>query len=564
MSNRSHNKGPAPTKPAPLKKGQACSSCRRRKQRCDGAQPVCHQCSTSGRELDCEYSDGLTPTRTEILEECLSDLRRRIYALESTKAQKTSGTRPDTRGSPSRRTFQLPLLLTQHSTRWWDAEVPPPQITHTLLESFSQHAHQVGWALNYGRLLTNVSTPVSSPTHPHLALVSAMCLWGVRFSFGHNSNVAAVPASLQMQIEQSLFTRACAHLQTPLERQSPQRGLHVVQAEVLLATYLFAMGGAVGGRTLETEYHVNAAVRLALGFGMHQIVPRTVAADSSRSASLRVAAPPIDAIEEGERIAVFWRVFCLDRQWAVANGRPALLRLEGEARVMVTTPWPFETDSYEQGHDLYSASRMIQPLKQFLEEQGNSTSGFDYPALAVKASLLCERASQYAPRPSSDAENRIVDATIFTFVSTLSALDDNAPVAQKARFVCTHATAYLAFVRLHERNAPTDAGAYARCVQAARYISTLLGHLGEQGVMELDPFAMPCFVISCKVLMREIVRMRQVQSRPSAQGNNHDSPDVLVAELDRMLYMFSTLSTIFPVIDSQLNSLREMRVNMQI
>ena len=160
-----------------------------------------------------------------------------------------------------------------------------------------------------------ISSGPASPSFPHPALVNAIFLWGAHFSQS--------PLLSGEEIEQAIFERAAAQLQTQqIATQTLQHGLQSVQAEVLLATYLFS----IGGRPLETDYHVSAAVRLALGFGMNRIVPQQVA----------------DNVEENERISVFWRVFCLDRSWAIANGKPATLRLEGDSRVTVTTPWPQE------------------------------------------------------------------------------------------------------------------------------------------------------------------------------------------------------------------------------
>ena len=94
-----------------LKKGQACTSCRyvfpsfqtflfidrisfrRRKtvciwifgskpstdryQRCDGKRPICTECGTTGRELDCEYADGFAPTCMELVQSYVGRLNRR-------------------------------------------------------------------------------------------------------------------------------------------------------------------------------------------------------------------------------------------------------------------------------------------------------------------------------------------------------------------------------------------------------------------------------------------------------------------------------------------------------
>ncbi|KAI5123184.1 hypothetical protein M0805_003951 [Coniferiporia weirii] len=577
MSSQDRNQSSDQGKSSTLRKGQACTCCRRRKQKCDGVHPICTQCSTNGRELDCEYSDGYTPTRTEILQEYLASLQNRLDVLERARGQRslppggiTAQYDAMIQGASLGQTNPS-FLFTRPSDRWWEAEVLPPQVAHILVNCFLQHAYQVGWVLDNNRFLAGLSLQSSSAAYPHGGLINAVYLWGAHFFFaiGGAIDTPALP-QMQTDVAQAFSSRASAHLQMQIEGQSPQKGLHAVQAEILLATYLFSVGGVIGGRTLGTEYHVNAAVSLALGFGMHRIVSQGGSsrgpARHGHGSEVQIVAPPLDAIEEGERIAVFWRVFCLDRQWAIVQGRPSSLRLDGDRKVAITTPWPVSPEAYEQGSAAYSSSRNLQPLLEFMEGQGNSTSGFSHPALSVKACLLCENASHHAALPSSDSDNRRTDAAIFTFISSLEAFDASAPVALKARFVSIHATAYLSFVRLHERNAPTDASAYARCVQAARYISALLGNLKEEGVMEIDPFVMPCFVISCKVLMREIVRTRQIQAPQHAQSGTlvYTASSVLVAELERAMSMMSILAPIYPVVVSQLNSLRETRISMGI
>ena len=150
----------------------------------------------------------------------------------------------------------------------------------------------------------------TSPEYPHPALFDAMYLWGAHFSQQFASPDA----------EQTLLARAIGRLQThDIASQSLQHGLQIIQAEILLATYMFAAGAG----SLETDYRVSAAVRLALGFGMHHITRRSQA-----------------DIREEERIAIFWRVFCLDRMWAIANGKPANLNINGSSGISVTTPWP--------------------------------------------------------------------------------------------------------------------------------------------------------------------------------------------------------------------------------
>ena len=145
-----------------------------------------------------------------------------------------------------------------------------------------------------------------------------MYLWGAHFS----------PELSSQNAENAILSRAIGLLQTQdIASQSLQRGLQLIQAEVLLATFMFA----VGAGTLETDYRVSAAVRLALGFGMN-----------------RIARGPNGNVYEEERIAIFWRVFCLDRMWAIANGKPANMTLRGSSRTTITTPWPQSSDEYSQ------------------------------------------------------------------------------------------------------------------------------------------------------------------------------------------------------------------------
>lgn len=200
------------------------------------------------------------------------------------------------------------------------------------LEIFWQHEFQIGFSLNKSRIIDAIDFGPSSSVFPHPALLNAMYLWGARFS---RNNLLSSP-----QIERAFYERATGLLQSELEGQTPQRGLQVVQTEVLLATYLF-----VFGRNLETEYHVSAAVRLALSYGMHRIVPQTPGLPASA-----IRSAPVDTVEEGERITVFWRVFLLDHAWAIANNKPASIRVDGSSSIVITTPWPLSAAEYEQVH----------------------------------------------------------------------------------------------------------------------------------------------------------------------------------------------------------------------
>lgn len=46
-------------------------------------RPICGQCLRFNRERDCEYTDGDQRSRTEILEEQITQLQARLHTLES-------------------------------------------------------------------------------------------------------------------------------------------------------------------------------------------------------------------------------------------------------------------------------------------------------------------------------------------------------------------------------------------------------------------------------------------------------------------------------------------------
>ncbi|WRT69797.1 uncharacterized protein IL334_006788 [Kwoniella shivajii] len=61
-----------PSHPPPLKRGDACLYCRKRRIRCSAEKPTCQHCSKSGRE--CVYDSGKPVSRVKQLEEKLAQL----------------------------------------------------------------------------------------------------------------------------------------------------------------------------------------------------------------------------------------------------------------------------------------------------------------------------------------------------------------------------------------------------------------------------------------------------------------------------------------------------------
>ena len=113
----------------------------------------------------------------------------------------------------------------------------------------------------------------------------------------------------------------------------------VVQAEVLLSNYFFAVG-----RLLEGRYHCGAATSLTISCHLNIITrgsAQFAAGGSGRSDMDHVVA-------EGERINAFWTVYALDTSWAVALGSPSAMSQTSGGSIAITTPWPLGMTEYEQ------------------------------------------------------------------------------------------------------------------------------------------------------------------------------------------------------------------------
>lgn len=132
--------------------------------------------------------------------------------------------------------------------------------------------------------------------------------------------------------------------------------VHLIQAEVLLANFFYYYG-----RFVEARLHTSSAVSLALSCDLHKICPssslRNLNTPQDRSKMHLVPGaeeettlpPPVDSIEENERIAAFWQVYVLDKTWSVAaHSGSGLLAEDGSPRMTVDTPWPLAIESFAE------------------------------------------------------------------------------------------------------------------------------------------------------------------------------------------------------------------------
>ena len=148
------------------------------------------------------------------------------------------------------------------------------------------------------------------------------------------------PEALHAQ-ETPLLTRAVQYVATDLLGSHPNKIIHTLQAEVLLAYYFLRTG-----MLLEAKHRTGAAVSLALGAGLHKIRSSNIATPSTIGIvqDQPYPLPPAkDSLQEAERINGFWAVLTLHKFITVALESPAHVCGALEAPGMqIDTPWPVD------------------------------------------------------------------------------------------------------------------------------------------------------------------------------------------------------------------------------
>ncbi|KIL66619.1 hypothetical protein M378DRAFT_9992 [Amanita muscaria Koide BX008] len=281
-----------------LPRGRACATCRRRKTKCDGALPVCGQCLRAKKPEDCEYTVGNEPTQNQLLEERIRLLESRIQEL-TTPARANSNV---TLHQPYQPTPESPTTYSATMSPSIDAgsslEPSKKEASH-LLDILMLHASEFAFFLDEERFRESLllDFPLGHPYRPSSALTMTAYLVGMFLSRDEE---------LSSRQKQTLAAAAQMSAQA-LSSTHPQRVMHGIQAELMLACYFFAQS-----RLLEGQYHLATAASTALATG----VLKTSKTQNEFSDLLM---PPVkDSVEERERINACWTIYYLDYGWAAA------------------------------------------------------------------------------------------------------------------------------------------------------------------------------------------------------------------------------------------------------
>lgn len=122
-----------------------------------------------------------------------------------------------------------------------------------------------------------------------------------------------------------------------------QNALYLLQAEILLAYYLFT-----SNRLLEGKLHAGAAVSLAYLCGLHKMPTLgTQQAFGLLPAPTGILPPAPDDVAECEKVDAWWTTFVLDKTWIIALSSPSMVA-EQEESTIIDTPWSVPVETYVQ------------------------------------------------------------------------------------------------------------------------------------------------------------------------------------------------------------------------
>jgi len=245
----------------------------------------------------------------------------------------------------------------------------PSNIRDSLIQIFIKYGWQFTLEFNGHRFISSLDLPPTHPHAPHPALLNAIFLNGCIYS---NTTLR--------RYEAVFYQRTCKELALSLAHAD--RLFDFIRASALVACYLFGKGRYAAGQN-----RLSTILRFAMACGLHAI-------DSlSLNVQSRLLPPCADLIELGERINMFWTLFCCDRVASLKTGVPYTISDEN-----ITTIWPCPSGYYED------SMCFTQPLGSVMSLYGASPCAAyrdNYLALRVKGIALLHRACVLSARVKS-------------------------------------------------------------------------------------------------------------------------------------------------------------------
>ncbi|KAJ7142876.1 hypothetical protein C8R44DRAFT_924598, partial [Mycena epipterygia] len=300
---------------------RACTNCRRRKIKCNGARPVCDQCTLRpprSRE-PCVYPqlDLHTQENPNQMLQTIQALQARVAELEYLAPTDPSGVylgQPYGSRGPGGSATNMPE--------------PPPNLIANLIDTFLDRFAGSGYFFidpHRFRQSALLPLPFGHRDRPSPALLSAVYLWGSVLSHV-TPDAPYTPEAFLVCVLQNIPQDITGF------GGNPKLVLQTIQAEVLVSFYYLHMASPVHGR-----YHSAVAASIALGAELHLIrSPQQPPQYPIFALRTPLLPRPESSSDEATRINAWWAVVILNNYWVGAEGSPSALPYG----IPIDTPWP--------------------------------------------------------------------------------------------------------------------------------------------------------------------------------------------------------------------------------
>ncbi|KAJ7509555.1 Zn(2)-Cys(6) binuclear cluster domain-containing protein [Mycena galericulata] len=528
-----------------LQRGQACSNCRRRKMRCDGARPVCGRCEHSNRPDDCEYLAEYSRSKVQLLQESIARVESRIYELEHPHEALPSITLHQPYSFSTNVARHPSLAHSIEPNILGNAGEPPANIVQKLLDFFLPYAGDFGFFLHVNRFRNSalMQYPLGHPARPAPAVLWAVYLWGLRLS---NSNMTVH--------EPAFLARALEFATNNLSSTHPHKIMHTLQAEILLAYYFFA-----SGRFVEGKYHTAAATALSVSSSLHIIRSENVPPSGPLP-------PPRDAVVEGERIHACWMTVILDNLWAAALRQEPARDLHAEIDASsFDTPWPLELGDYEMGR-INPTARYSRTVHKFLTGAPVLDPSMSTITVLAKVTLLWQQSealtrdwrSDMPPTQHAQAWFSALDSRIEGFRAALGPPSSMAHLtpAMRRTLIVAHSIGHAATIQLHRVSVvQANMASRRRRVSSACAVLDIVAETAPpQNVNAyINPIIGTVWLLACQAVMDEI---RELQA-PQMGQRPHQDAVALRASLSRAVSAMSVFSGTCALLKYQISRIQE-------
>lgn len=593
-----------------LPKNNACVVCRRRKLKCDAGQPGCSRCHATGQQ--CEYRYTVYKSRTQLLQERISELESQIRAAESRTGSSVVSVQslddpsnqydtillPDVSPLSARSSYgtesrlNSPIFLSDSSVVRSDSPrnsaspfiglppdpslrltsthpEPPPDALTRLLRVFMQRKIMCGFELHIGRVMSSFQSGAAEPMVS--ALFNSMLLLAAYFA--KDPDLKA--------LENRFLARTKWEIETNIARAHGSSGgrrgynaLYHLQAMFLLGQYFYLCG-----RMLEGYVHMTQAVQFAVTLGIHRLdsrmLGRYTSAAKFKSVFGRERWQPRDPVELGEAINLWWVCALRDLAGAVLNGLPPSV-----APDEITTVWPVSLSEFENGgglsDDNYSAASLLDPKLSYMIADASQGSVF---SILCKACIIMYTAGRLDTERMSIGSQVTEDwwerfeecnRTMERFMGTVPPVHAGRNIDEVAFLATIHTAVDCGTVQLHGPwagqefilgdqtnsrdlwpNGALGGPSYTRCVEACRNIGVATTHIEHIDLTYIHMFIGVTWVCAAEFMARYIPLLRQAGHTEQA-GEMEQQLMVMERAMEKLL-------VIYPVLSLQAEKLRGLR-----